>query len=47
MKIAARVYRRFKFQKRRQLFICMHNKTLSVAPMSVHNPERSSGGINR
>ena len=35
-------HRRFKFQKRRQLFICMHNETLSVVAVCVCNPDRSS-----
>jgi hypothetical protein len=33
--------RRFKFQKRSQLFVCTHNETLSVAAMRVCNPDRS------
>jgi hypothetical protein len=32
-------YRRFKFQKSSQLFIRTHNETLSVAAMSVGNPD--------
>ena len=36
---------RFQFQKRRQLFVRVHNETLSVA-MRVHNPDRSLVGIN-
>jgi hypothetical protein len=39
--------RRFEFDKRRQLFIGVHNETLSVVPMRVSNPERSPVGINR
>jgi hypothetical protein len=39
--------RRFKFKKRRQLFIRTHNETLSVVPMRVSNPDRSPAGINR
>jgi hypothetical protein len=39
--------RRFQFQKRRQLFIRVHNKTLPVVTMCVHNPDRSPVGINR
>ena len=35
-------HRRFKFQKRRQLFICMHNETLSVVAVCICNPDRSS-----
>jgi hypothetical protein len=30
--------RRFEFQKRSQLLIRAHNKTLSVVPMSISNP---------
>src|SRR4030095_890638 len=37
--------RRFKFQKRRQLFIGTHDETLSVA-MYVHNPDHSPLRIN-
>ena len=33
--------RRFTFHKRSQLFVGMHNKTLSVAAMCVCNPDRS------
>jgi hypothetical protein len=39
--------RRFKFDKRRQLFIRVHNETLSVAAMCVRDPGRSPVGINR
>jgi hypothetical protein len=39
--------RRFKFQKSRQLFIGTHNETLSVAAMSIRNPDRSPVGLNR
>ena len=38
---------RFQFHKRSQLFIRMHNKTLSVIAMCVRNPYRSPVGINR
>jgi hypothetical protein len=38
--------RRFKVQKRRQLFIGTHDEALSVAAMSVGNPDRSPVGIN-
>ena len=31
----------FQFKKRRQLFIRMHDETLSVAAMCVSNPDRS------
>jgi hypothetical protein len=40
--IAAGANRRFKFDKRIQLFIRTHNVTLSVAAMRVSNPDRSS-----
>jgi hypothetical protein len=36
-----RLGNRFKFQKRRQLFICMHNETLLIAAMRVSNRDRS------
>jgi hypothetical protein len=39
--------RRFKFKKRRQLFIRSHNKTLSVAAVRVSNPDCSPAGIYR
>jgi hypothetical protein len=38
---------RFKFQKRRQLFIRPHNETLSVVAVCVCNEDRSPVGINR
>jgi hypothetical protein len=41
MKLDARANRRFKFQKRRQLFIGTHNEPLSVVSMRVSNPDRS------
>ena len=44
---AASANRQFKLNKRRQLFICKHNKMLSVGAMRVSNPERSLVGINR
>jgi hypothetical protein len=40
------VNRQFKFEKRRQLFIRVHNETLSVAPMRVRNPDRSPATIH-
>jgi len=40
MKLAASSNRRVKFDKRSQLFIGTHKKTLSVA-MRVNNPDRS------
>jgi hypothetical protein len=39
--------RRLKFEKRSQLFIGMHNKTLSIVAMRVCNPDCSPVGINR
>jgi hypothetical protein len=36
------VYRRFQFQKRRQLFIRSRNETLSVVAVRVNNPDRSA-----
>jgi hypothetical protein len=38
--------RRLKFDKRRQLFICSHNETLSVAAMRVSNEDCSTVGIH-
>jgi len=40
------VDRRFKFQKRSQLFIRSDNETLSVAAVRISNPDRSSVAIN-
>jgi hypothetical protein len=37
--------RQFQFQKRRQLFIRVHNETLSVVAMRVSNPDRSPFAI--
>jgi hypothetical protein len=37
----------FQFQKHNQLFIRVHNETLSVIAMRVNNPDRSPVGINR
>jgi hypothetical protein len=37
--------RQFEFHKRRQLFIRMHNETLSVAPTCVSNADRLPVGI--
>jgi hypothetical protein len=33
--------RRLQFKKRSQLFIRMHNETLSAAAMRISNPDRS------
>jgi len=38
--------RQFKFQKRGQLFVRVHNEPLSVAAMRVNNPDRSPLRIN-
>jgi hypothetical protein len=43
---AAGANRRFKFQKRRQLFIRMNNETLSVVAMCISNPDRSPARIH-
>ena len=39
--VSVHFHRRFKFQKRRQLFIRSQNETLSVAAMCVSNPDCS------
>ena len=39
--------RPFQFQKRRPLFVGVHNKALSVAAVRVSNPDCSPVGINR
>jgi hypothetical protein len=36
----------FKFDKRAELLIGVHNKARSVVPMRVSNPDRSPLGIN-
>jgi hypothetical protein len=36
---AATANRRFEFDKRRQLFIRTHNKTLSIAAVRIGNPD--------
>jgi hypothetical protein len=38
--------RRFKFQKRSQLFIGTHNETLSLVPMRINKPDCSPARIN-
>ncbi len=38
--------RRFKFDKRSQLFFRLHNETLSVVAMRVNNPYRSPPRID-
>jgi hypothetical protein len=38
---------RFKLNKRRQLFIRVHNETLPVVAMRVSNPDRLPVGVNR
>ena len=45
--IVVAIARRFKFQKRSQLFIRTHNEPLSVVAMRVCDPDRSPVGINR
>jgi len=40
--VRVKLNRRFKFQKRGQLFIRRHNETLSVAAVCVGNPDRAS-----
>ena len=42
-----RTNHRFKFYKRGQQFIRLHNETLSVVAMRVCNPDRLPVGINR
>ena len=37
--------RHFQLHKRSQLFLRMHNETLSVVAMRVCNPDRSTAGI--
>ena len=44
---AASADRAFKFQKRDQQFLRVHNETPSVAAMCVCNPDRSPARINR
>jgi hypothetical protein len=46
-KFVAIANRRFEFEKRGQLFICVHNETLSVVAVRVSNPDRSPVAINR
>jgi hypothetical protein len=41
------VDRQFKFEKRSQLFLRVHNETLSVVAVRVCNEDRSPVGINR
>jgi len=38
--------RGFEFQERRQLFIGLHNVTLSVVTMCIGNPDRSPFAIH-
>ena len=44
--LAASPNRRFKFDKRSQLFIPSHNETPPVVTMCVSNPDRSPAGIH-
>jgi hypothetical protein len=37
--------RPFKFQKPSQLFVCTHNEPVTVVPVRVSNPDRSSIGL--
>jgi hypothetical protein len=46
-RLAASANRRFEFQKSSQLFIRVHDETLSVAAMRVSNPDCSPVGITR
>jgi len=39
--------RQIEFDKRSQLFIGLHNETLSIVAMCVGDPDRSPVGINR
>jgi hypothetical protein len=39
--------RRFKFNKRSQLFLCVPDESVTVTAMRVCNPDRSLVGINR
>jgi len=43
----AAVNRRFKFQKRSQLFIRVHHERLSVVAVCLSNPDRARIEINR
>jgi hypothetical protein len=45
--LSVRANHRFHLHKSRQLFIGMHNETLSVVAMRVCNPDCSPVGINR
>jgi hypothetical protein len=45
-KIAVSANRRFRLNKRSQLFIGVHNKALTVAAMRVSNPDRSPARIH-
>ena len=44
--VLSAVNRRFEFQKRSQLFIRTHNKTLSVGAVRVNNEDRSPVAIH-
>jgi hypothetical protein len=43
---AASASRRFQFHKRRQLFIRVHNETLTVVAMCVCNPDGSPVAVH-
>jgi hypothetical protein len=45
-KFAASAERRFEFQKRGQLLICMHNEALSIVAVRIGNPDRSAFGVH-
>jgi len=47
MKPTASTGHRFQFQKSRQLFLRLHNETLSIVAMCVCNPDGSPVEINR
>jgi hypothetical protein len=43
---AASADRGFEFQKRSQLFIGVHNETLSVVAVCINNPDRSTFAVD-
>jgi hypothetical protein len=45
--LVANANRFFQFHKRSQLFIGVHNETLSVGAVCLCNPDRSPVGVNR
>jgi len=46
MKSTASTGHQLEFQKRRQLFVCAHNVTLTIVAVCVGNPDCSALGIN-